>query len=67
MGRINSKIDYVLIGKPVKKYRVIVRELETGKVLKESSRSFMIYDYVGDTDIDIVKARLLEKEKMAVK
>ena len=54
----SNKEDFVLLGKPKRKYRVTIRELITKKVPKESARSFMIYDYVGDSNINSIKKRL---------
>jgi len=55
---VNAK-DHVAIGKPVRKYRVLIRELKTKNHKVEKMRSFMIYDFKGRTDVDKIKKKLM--------
>jgi hypothetical protein len=50
--------ERINIGKPLRKYRVYVRELLAKNNKKERMRSFMIYDYTGRTNIKIIVERL---------
>ncbi|GAG91481.1 unnamed protein product [marine sediment metagenome] len=46
------------IGKPVRKYRIIIQERKTECDKVEKSRSFMIYDYEKKSNIDKIKEQL---------
>jgi len=49
--------DVILIGKkkPKRIYRIVIQERISTKCKKEGARSFMIKDYVGNSDIDKIK------------
>ena len=48
----------IAIGIPKKKYRIIVQQRTTKSNKKEASRSFMINDYTGKSNIDTIKEKL---------
>lgn len=51
--------DSVALGKPVRKYRVLIRELKTKNHKVEKMRSFMVYDFKGNSDVDKIKRKLM--------
>lgn len=53
----------MIIGKPKKKYRVIVQERLSSRCRKEKARSFMIYDIAGNSNIDAIVTMLNAKSK----
>jgi len=55
---VNAK-DSVALGKPLRKYRVLIRELKTKNHKIEKMRSFMIYDFKGNSEIDKIKKKLM--------
>lgn len=50
--------ESVAIGRPRKKYRIIIQQRQIRGDKKEASRSFMIYDYTGMSTIDSIRKRL---------
>ena len=60
--------DVILIGRkqPKRIYRIVVQERKSIKSKTEKARSFMIKDYVGNTDIDKIKRMLKDNIKTEV-
>jgi len=48
----------ITIGKPIRKYRVIIQERKSQGSKIEKCRSFMIYDFNKKSDIDKIKSKL---------
>ena len=50
--------DITIVGKPKKKYRVYIKEINTKTQKHIHCKSFMIYDFKGKTNINTIKEKL---------
>lgn len=61
IGKAKMETKTKFTNKPKKKYRVIIQERKSVGNTIEKSRSFMIYDFTGRTNVDSIKKKLQKK------